>query len=346
MNRFLEPVNIAYEQFGAIFGPGDSRVRFNLEADAERLKVYLGTYWPRTYVETHTVFDELFNLWPRALPRKDAGPIRILDIGSGTGACFCGLLMLLESRGIPLSQVHVVSMDGNQKALDIQQEFMGKVFPGWENLKIVHQRFDSPQLFVSQLFQGAKVSMGARYDFILCSKFLSEFYFPNGPVRSRKRMIPEIIQFADKTLTPYGCLYLADITEPIQKPLFLPMVYNDEIKNFYRLTKTKPDIETIIPFSCLDNACRCTDSQCFSQRKFNCMNIKGNNVCSKIWYRVFARRMVAHLIRTVKFADGIMPKTYKITDDKYCKGGKSEWISLSGPMPSNMIDAFTGKRIQ
>lgn len=346
MNRFWEPVKIAYEQFGAIYSPGNSEVRFNLEANSERLKVYLGTYWPRTYVETYTVFGEVFDLWSQALPRKYAGPIRILDIGSGTGACFCGLLMLLENRCIPLSQVQVVSMDGNQGALDLQRNFVGKIFPGWGNLETVHQRFDSPQLFASQLSWGAKANLGARYDFILCSKFLSEFYFPNGPVGPWSGMVPDIIGLADKTLTPYGCLYIADITEPIRPKLFLPMVYNDEIRNFYRLARRQPDIETIIPFSCLDNACRCTDSQCFSRREFNCMPINSSNVRSKIWYRVFARRMVAQLIRTIKFADSIMPMKYKITENKYCQGGKSGWIPTDGPLSRNLIDGFTGKRIQ
>ena len=49
-----------FEELGAKYAPEHTRYEYNLDLDENELKVYLGTYFPRSYAEIFCIFDNVF----------------------------------------------------------------------------------------------------------------------------------------------------------------------------------------------------------------------------------------------------------------------------------------------
>lgn len=59
-------------------------VQYNLQNDEEKNKKYLGTYFPRSFKESYTIFEDIFTvLIDYGFFQNDT--LNILDFGSGTG---------------------------------------------------------------------------------------------------------------------------------------------------------------------------------------------------------------------------------------------------------------------
>lgn len=65
-----------------------------IDWDKGQILNYLGTYFPRSYVEAYSIFNEYFQENPFALQGKDS--ISILDFGCGTGGEIIGLITAIK----------------------------------------------------------------------------------------------------------------------------------------------------------------------------------------------------------------------------------------------------------
>ena len=83
---FLE--RMILEPAGARYNPDWKKARENLD--------YLGTYFPRTVLESAIIFEHLMRTMPsvkKMLAERDV--IRVLDFGCGTGGELLGFLIAL-----------------------------------------------------------------------------------------------------------------------------------------------------------------------------------------------------------------------------------------------------------
>lgn len=99
--------------------------------DADLLLAYLLFFFPQTYIRTLFVLFELAEFRRVLLPPPSAAPVRVLDLGSGTGAAGLAVASWLSGQGA--QSVEMLALDRSAQSLRLQQEILsaGKAFwPG------------------------------------------------------------------------------------------------------------------------------------------------------------------------------------------------------------------------
>lgn len=119
--RWLD--DFIFRELGAKYCRSNSDMTV-IDWDRSDVLNYLGTYFPRSYVEAVQIFGEFFKGDSRF---GDKSRISVFDFGSGTGGEIIGLLTALEKAYPYLEQqVDVVALDGNQHALRLYEEVLEK----------------------------------------------------------------------------------------------------------------------------------------------------------------------------------------------------------------------------
>lgn len=120
--------DLIFNQLGASYSPGDTRYQYTRDLPPDEVKVYLGTYFPRSYCEAFCIAVNLFtNTSYRSFLKENLSPdpeINILDIGCGSGGEIIGLLDALR-RLYPSFRINIYAFDGNQASLGYMKLIAG-----------------------------------------------------------------------------------------------------------------------------------------------------------------------------------------------------------------------------
>jgi len=116
-----------FDELGAVYQIDPENVSCNLANDREANLNYLGTYFPRSFVESYNIYTNLFSngCIKRAFLERET--INILDIGSGTGGNLIGLLQVLNDTYRD-KNIGIYSIDGNDIALEYQRRFIRDLY--------------------------------------------------------------------------------------------------------------------------------------------------------------------------------------------------------------------------
>ena len=92
---------------GAFYREEYLRVRMGLDADDDRNRAYLGTYFPRSFIEWATLWGELLSYRPvhEVFERKQT--ITLASFGAGTGGDVIGALYALMDAELTPERVRV-----------------------------------------------------------------------------------------------------------------------------------------------------------------------------------------------------------------------------------------------
>jgi len=308
---------------GACHCPMTQRVTSTLGFTADDLRTYLGTYWPRSFVESHEIMSSLLNnsVFRDALQRRDQ--IRILDIGAGTGGNLAGLLWAMKEACLNTGRVvDVVSVDGNAGALAIQKQLIARLFGPQVQLRVVQTVFDS-RAGLERLLPGQAGANGGGFDVIISSKFVNEFYRTKAAYERNSGMYAALLGLAERRLLPEGVAILVDVNDKCAGGFFSE-VLNREMNEY---TGASPEgLAPILPLPCLLwHGCCASRNSCFSQAVFGVSHsmlpcYSGSDLC-KVTVRVMARRPFAKFFRL-----GVNPQPrYTITWSPWgydsCGGG-------------------------
>lgn len=271
--------------------------------------------------------------------------INILDIGSGTGGNLLGLLWSMKNsyENFEHKNIYIVSIDGNDEALNIQKKLIEKFFSNNVTFHSEKHIVNKKNMYRELNFLLNRSNL--KFDVIMSVKFINEVYRKEYSInRGMYKLLTEIVS---NYLNNDGLFILADVTDRIMDNdfLFLPKIMNMEIFNY--LNNTNAKLRAIIPLSCAFwyGGCTARDQNCFTQRKFqirfNCVNNYNNrkmthqNEITKLTYKVFAHKTTTEMI-----LDQIDKKTrYNIAEGKACIEGKYNYkCSLSN---NAYADAFT-----
>lgn len=311
-------IDAQLEKMGAIYLKRRQDARFNFDSSSEDNRVYLGTYFPKTIIESWNIFTELFSIpiLEAAFRQKDC--LRILDIGSGTGAAVLGTLMALKSWGQCNLPIEITTIDTNEDALAKQSEIFNAVrsnFPFDLRISFRHQRlsFDLDG-FICDL-QDALGKENSQYDIITCWKCLSEFYNFNFSVA--QGIIRNTLLVASRTLVPYGIFVVADVTTTDNGYEYFSMTLNRESRDYDNLPNAR--MHTILPLLC-SNEPPCQANSCYTQRRFKVKHQLASHE-TKIAYRVFAPTVFAKSITTT-FVSHDAYRVNAARPEKACVNGR------------------------
>lgn len=161
-----------FSDLGAKYSPNHYRFEYNLNLNTGEIKVYLGTYFPRSFVEVKSIFEEFSQNSNYLSLVGERTSVSILDLGCGTGGDIFGLLSFLEKYEPPLESVKLLAIDGNQIALRFFEKIMAE-FKKHSRLKIDYR---IGPVFIESVSDLNLVSdvLSDKYDLILSCKAICE----------------------------------------------------------------------------------------------------------------------------------------------------------------------------
>lgn len=319
-NRLPSFIDDQLDRMGAVYQRKKQGARFNFEATHEDNQIYLGTYFPRTVIETWNILSELLSIPAIGSAIRQKETIRILDIGSGTGAAVAGTLLALSNWGRCEAPVEITAIDTNQDALCKQGDILESL-RDFINLDFtldpycVNLPFDL-ESYVPALSAIAD-QFGTRYDIITSWKCLCEFY--NVKYASAQGIIRNTLHIVSRLLLPYGFCIVADVTSKDNPFEYFSMTLNREANLHDRDPQAK--MRTILPVPCARDSSTCHDGRCFTQRRFVLNHRRIKNDETKIAYRVFAPHSFTETI-TANFTEHPAYRVNAARPNESCFGGR------------------------
>lgn len=305
----------------------DYAVAQNLYASPERVRQYLGTYLPRTVFEVQTIAAELLRLQMVAQSLPKDRPFRVLDVGSGTGGAWLGLVYgLCAQAGIQQVEVHAV--DGNACALAQQAAFAVAVAADTGIALSLHThecRLDVDAQSYREQLAACVQAIGGEFDFVLVSKHLNELYVANP--QAAVGAVAAATEVLSACLSEQGYLLLLETT-CVAGSNFFPVTMAKELA-FY--AQQNPDgLQTILPVPCALFAQSGCDAGgqagCFTQREFALPYGQQEVIRSKATYRVLARAQQASWVR-VGYPKNVAYRVSSTNNKPVCAGGRRGWLA-------------------
>jgi len=282
------------EGLGAFYRQLPTTVQQGLDADDERNRAYLGTYFPRSFCEAGFLWSELLASLPVRERFQRKTTLRMASLGSGTGGDVVGALYALLDEGLRPERVIIHSFDGNPDALHKQRRILEalrdrKVFP----FELEFECRPFVWGFDTAAFRGScaelRRTLPGGYDLVQASKWLVEFYNrarrEHGNLETAQGIVREYLQLAESLVDANGLVALADVTTADCGQWF-PMVINRESIDYLN---AGGHLKVVSPIPCAMRQGDCPSGRhCYTRRLFAvssrfCLMDK-----SQLCYRVFA----------------------------------------------------------
>lgn len=325
----------------AAYDPQRENATSWIDADHARNLIYLGTYFPRTVIESWNVFHELFSIPVIGEAFRQKNVIRMLDIGSGTGGAVIGLLLALHDSAWPGQKVEVTSLDANKDALAKQEEMIEAVRSSLDlRIELVDRQRKryfphDRKLFATEFSE--LVDTSGRHDLVTYWKCLSELY--NVDFGAAQGIIGDAIDRTSRVLDSTGICVIADVTipsldgaKPDRKSEFFSVTLNREANKHDRCEHDplNAQVRTILPLPCGKCSARCKRVDCFTQRSFQVSHQLSRDDKTKIAYRVLALEGFARSV-TASFANHEAYRVNSSHPDQACSNGLRRDVGVDVP---------------
>jgi SAM-dependent methyltransferase len=272
-----------FSNLGAVYQPAYSRFEFNIDLTAEESKIYLGTYFPRSYAESYLIFSQLFRSETIKSIISAKRSIKILDFGCGSGGEIFGFLQALEDVFSSYICVEVVGIDGNNNSLRLFEKIVTQY-----NSKCKHHvnLIVAPAYIETETdFNDIAELIGTGYDFIITSKAIGEF-------ERRKQISQNGYEFFSYLFSPLlsdmGIMIIIDVTiKDTSTNLFLPQRMNFGVNRF--LEASAPAYQSLAPCTG-KNAVGYCKQECFFKYETSISHSKRSNDISKFAFRILSRK--------------------------------------------------------
>ena len=281
---------IIYDKFEAIYEPRPHDVVYNPNQPYDFVKLYLGTYSPRSFAEAYCIVEELFHNSVYTNAYIEFEEINILDFCCGTGGEILGMISILQSRLPNLKRINIDAVDANPDSIRFLHHLIDEL-DGIDDITVeIHINpqclfIDSDQDLVDliNLFN-------MKYDYILSFKALNEFVqsntFPEDNIYSK------IAECFLTLLSPCGVFILSDITtKHNESNRFYPLIMNSGLNNFLRSNEA---YKSIVPHACyyMEEIC----DGCYMQKTFTVSHSRKKDDITRIAYRVLCQADFANSV--------------------------------------------------
>lgn len=273
-----------YDKLGASYDPRYKRFAYNDDLTEEEARIYLGTYFPRSYAEHFLIFENLLTN-PLFRSKYEAKRhLSIFSIGAGTGGDIVGLLTAID-KFLPASiGITLIALDANQNSLALQKAVIDRyctISNRVISLTQFCERIESETIL--KKYADNAIPDGS-LDVILFAKVGCELH---GKHVFGEDNVYEVClrQFASK-LSDSGVFSLLDVTTNVDGQTFMPFILNQGVNRFISRNQ---EYSTLLPLSChfYENDC---DRPCFIQQEFIVSHCKKSKDLSKVCYRIVAKK--------------------------------------------------------
>ncbi len=282
---------IIYNDFKAIFEPHPQDVVYNPDQPYEFVKIYLGTYFPRSYAESFCIVNNLFENSNYLSSIYTLEEVNILDFCCGTGGEIIGLIDILQSELPNLKRINIDAFDANPDAIRFLYHLMESVVTSG-NI-VVDINLNPQGVFVSseQELSDLVNLTNVQYHFIVSFKALNEF-IQHGTFKN-KNTYSLISSYFLPLLSDVGVFILSDVATKLNNSeRYYPQILNDGINSI--INSGKNEFKTLYPYSCYFNEMTCNG--CYMQDVFTVSHSKKMNDVSKVAYRIICRKRFADAI--------------------------------------------------
>jgi hypothetical protein len=276
---------VLFDLLGARHEPDCQRYEYNLNLNDDEIKVYLGTYFPRSYAESFCILDALLENPVYGATWRRMTEASLMDIGTGTGGNLIGLLTALAKHCPNLTQVTVHGYDGNKLALDVARTVLASL-ASRATFKV---DVNLSELCIMSL-DDLPTATRSSYDFISTFKMGGEIISQGGGMTDD--FYHHFVTNYSGLLSNSGLMILLDVTTKPEHTDFLPQLMNEQVANFVR---EHEDISTIIPVPCHLYEDYCV-KPCFTQQEFSISHRLISKDKSRVTYRVLTHAKLAQAL--------------------------------------------------
>lgn len=281
---------IIYDKYEAVYEPRPQDVVYNPDQPYDFVKLYLGTYFPRSYAEAYSILLKLF----QNIKYKDAiqqvEEINILDFCCGTGGELVGMIIALQLLHPNLKRINIDAVDANPDAIRVLYH-LAEDLKGVDDIKI--EFYIQPMcLFVEteQDFEDFIHMLNRKYHYILSFKALNEFI--QNKSFWKENIYSKVSGYFLPLLLSNGALILSDVTTKLDDIyLFYPQLMNKGINEALRRNRA---YKSIVPHSCYYMEDKCEG--CYMQDVFTITHSRKQMDRTKVAYRVICHADFANSI--------------------------------------------------
>lgn len=275
--------NYIFGDLNAKYKPNYDRFSFNLNHDKDECKIYMGTYFPRSFAEGYLVFDTILHdeFIANLIESKDT--IKILDFGCGSGGEIFGLLHALENHTSKHINVRIVGIDGNHNALRLLESVAKK----YNARNIHHIDVLVAPCNIKSISELSEISsiVGLDFDFVITSKAIGELEYKNCCAENGYEIFANI--FAP-LLGDTGIMLILDVTIKNERTgMFLPQLMNIGINRF--LSQHSLEYKSLASCAGKSKTGYC-ERKCFYKKEVLVSHSAKSNDVSKIAVRIIARQ--------------------------------------------------------
>ncbi len=270
----------------AQYAPDHERFGYNLDLSEKDIRVYLGTYFPRSYSESFCIFDNIFQNQALKALFNNKISIRIASIGAGTGGDLIGLLTIIDKYLTHDKHISILAIDGNNAALQI----LTKVVNKFKSLTKLRLSLDTQCIKLDTISNLVTTDWGDSFDFILSSKMICEIISAGAGKADNA-----YYEFTTKILpliSDTGIFYLLDVTTRQKHSAYNPFLLNQQVNDAIR---EMPTYKTIIPLPCSIYSHKCFNG-CFYHKVFSITHSRAKDDRSKVAYRIIVNKALADSI--------------------------------------------------
>lgn len=284
--------NIIFNKFGAVYERRPEEV-MRTPDNSDFDKIYLGTYFPRSYAEAYCIMGQLLNNRNYMDAIAHEQELNILDFCCGTGGEILGLISILQENLPNLKRINIDAFDANEM-------YIYNIYHILEEIKerITIDVSINPQcIFVEneQHLDDIVSATSHQYHIILSFKALNEFIQGNTfPDNNIYKMVAE--KFLP-LLADNGILILSDLTNKYDKGnFFYPVKMNEGFNYLMRANKA---YKSIFPFTCYHYEHKCRG--CYMQDVIYVTHSRKIRDISKVAYRIIGKsNFAAHIVANIK----------------------------------------------
>lgn len=314
-----------FQNLGAVYSPDHNRFDYNLDLDKDENHIYLGTYFPRSFAESYSIFRNLLKVAAINDIYSTKSELNILDVGSGTGGDCLGLLCALEECYDNITHITILCIDGNTEALHILEDIIN-FYSQRSKIQII--LITEEVLIDDVLYKGKniyKLPANTLFDFVTSSKMVCELVkngHNNAYYDYTKKFLP--------LLSDEGVFLLLDVTTKHNGITYNPILLN---KGVNMAILEMDQYKTISPIPCRKYACTCN---CFTQKIFSIEHTRRNIDTSKVAYRIVVRNAIAEA-----FPDVANDIRYVVKGD--ISNTNNEYCTAQGHLHGILCDAYNLK---